>query len=383
MIGGLLGFALMTAFWPGIAAAAVLPRWIVGALMMLAFVSSPRLAMTCVHWTGLVLCTFLIATLAWAPSWDGGDVALCLVIMAAAFAWASTLDDVSPFVIGAAAGIAVNSALVIAQQFTALPLPFYARPAGLFYNPNLLAEAASAVIVAVAALRLWWLAALLLPALLLPGTRGALFAAAACLVLLVDWRYNDWKLRLLVGCVAFIALIVFVRQGVNDSIHIRLDYWRDGLAALNWQGHGIGSIWTTFPQFAHFTHVEVKDVRPEHLHNELLELAYEGGVGAVVLALVFVVALADAAYKNPLALVLLALAIMSVTEMPLREPATALFGAVIAGFVAGRSRNDADGADLGGNELRDSGQLHPQPRPGELRRSKRKARYGAKIPAGG
>jgi len=199
----------------------------------------------------------------------------------------------------------------------------------------------------------------------------------------VDWRYNDWKLRLLVGCVAFIALIVFVRQGVNDSIHIRLDYWRDGLAALNWQGHGIGSIWTTFPQFAHFTHVEVKDVRPEHLHNELLELAYEGGVGAVVLALVFVVALADAAYKNPLALVLLALAIMSVTEMPLREPATALFGAVIAGFVAGRSRNDADGADLGGTELRDGDRLHPRPQSGELRRSKRQARYGAKIPADG
>ena len=380
----ILGFALMTAFWPGIAAAAVLPRWIVGALIMLAFVSAPRVAMTCVHWTGLVLCTFLIATLIWAPTWDGGDVALCLVIMATAFAWGSTLKTISPLVCGAAAGIAVNAALVIIQQFTPLSLlPFYARPAGLFYNPNMLAEAASAVIVAVAALRIWWLAALLLPALLLPGTRGALFAAAACLLMLVDWRYNDWKLRLLVGCVAFIALIVFVRQGFNDSIHIRLDYWRDGLAALNWQGHGIGSIWTTFPQFAHYTDVKAHDVRPEHLHNELLELAYEGGVGAVVLALVFVVALADAAYKNPLAVVLLALAIMSVTEMPLREPATALFGAVIAGFVAGRSRNDADGPDLDGNQLRDVDRVYSRRQAGELRRSKRKARYGAKIPADG
>ena len=84
-----LGFLLMAAYVPNIRGAPLVGHWIAGAIIMLAFCFGPRIRMTAVHWTGLVLCTWLIATLIWAPSADGVQAAIELIIVASLFCWGS------------------------------------------------------------------------------------------------------------------------------------------------------------------------------------------------------------------------------------------------------------------------------------------------------
>ncbi len=352
IVSALIGFALMTAYWPGLAGLKTMPTWIVGGCIVAAFFFVDRVRLTPAHIAGLTLIGLLLLTMAWAPSLDGIDAALCLVIIAVAFGFGSTLDDVRPLVIGAAFGLAVSSVVICAETVHWITLENFDGPAALFYNRNRLAEVTALVVVALAALRLWWFIPMLLPALLLPEARGALIAAIVPLLILA-YRRERWNalLRALIMMVAFAALLGFVlHRGLDTSANERIALWRDTIAALNWQGHGLGSFWDTFPAYAqHFVFAQTHS-RPEHPHNEFLNLAYEGGAVAVVLALVFVYTLWRAA-AFPMALVLLALGIVSMVAMPFHDPATVLFGAVVAGYCVGRRDAVSVAAHVRGNSL--------------------------------
>jgi O-antigen ligase len=198
----------------------------------------------------------------------------------------------------------------------------------------------------------------LLPALLLPQARGALVAAIVPMLFLVDkLRYDPvgWRVRFLVGTMALIATVVFIQRGAA-SAHIRLDYWYDTVMAFNWWGHGLGSFWETFIDHAHRIYQPAD--RPEHAHNDFLEIVYEAGVLGGVLGAAFIAACVVACRRHPLAPVLLAFAIIALFAMPLRLPATALFAAVVAGHCVRAGGNLANLAPASRNRLRQRHAAH-------------------------
>jgi O-antigen ligase len=357
-LSGVLGFLLMAAYVPGIRGAPLVGHWIAGAAVMLVFCFGPRVKMTVAHWTGLVLCTWLVATLIWAPSADGAQAAIELLIVASLFCWGSTLDDIKPFTIGSALGLAISSVIIVAQEFVNLHLPHWGGPAALFGNGNYLAEAAALVIVALAVYERWLLIVLLLPALLIPQARGALIAAIVPMLFLVDkLRYDPigWRIRFLVGAMALIAAIVFMQRGLT-SAHIRLDYWYDTVMAFTFWGHGLGSFWETFIDHAHRIYQPAD--RPEHAHNDVLEIIYEGGAVAAVLLVAFAAAVVARCRRHPLAPPLVAFAILALFGLPLHLPATALFAAVVAGHCVRARGDDAVVPSHGGKRLRQRQPAH-------------------------
>ena len=242
-LSGVLGFLLMAAYVPNIRGAPLVGHWIAGAIIMLAFCFGPRVKMTVAHWTGLALVIWLFMTLLYAPSADGVQAAIELVIVASLFCWGSTLDDIEPFVIGSAVGLAISSFLIVIQQFVDLHLPHWGGDAALFFNGNYLAEAAALVIVALIQFEQWFLILALLPALLIPQARGAVLAVVIGMMATVD--RDNWRIRLCIGVLAFVVFAAFVRRGLASS-SMRLDYWYDTVMAFTFWGHGLGSFWETF-----------------------------------------------------------------------------------------------------------------------------------------
>ena len=329
IVQALIGFALMVAYCPAIADNASTPRWIVGAAIALPLFFAPRIDLRAAHWLGLALLAWLLASLSWSEGrLDGLDEAVKLVIVALAFAYGATISEPKWLLTGAIAGIAVSSAIAVLQWYGWTGIESFARPGGLFYNGDRLAEAAALVAVAALALRIRWPLILLAPALLIPGSRTAILALVG-VAAFVLWPKTPAILRLC-GIVALAAAIALIVHHGGPGVSGRLALWRDTLSGLTWIGHGLGSFRETFPAYAtlfQFT------TRPEHPHNELLWLAYEGGALGFLLGIGFSVTLWRAVL-SPLGAVLVALGIDCLFAMPLHDPATVLFGALIAGHLA-------------------------------------------------
>src|SRR6185312_4193480 len=96
---------------------------------------------------------------------------------------------------GAAWGLAVNSAVIVAQLFGWDFVPQVSPPAGLFGNRDWTAEAAALVIIPALARGQWKRVAMLAPALIIPQGRAALLAVTIALPLI--WR-RGWLLSLAV-----------------------------------------------------------------------------------------------------------------------------------------------------------------------------------------
>jgi len=329
------GLLLTVAYWPGISGAATTPRWDVAALLTIVLFAAPRIRLTAAHCVGVALVGWLLLTLTWSEGrLDGVDAAFKLIIIAVAFAVGGLIEDVKSLFAGAAVGITVSSGIAIAQVYGWQGLPSYADlPSGLFYNADRLASAAALVFVGAVALRLWRFIPGVLPALILPQSRGALLASAAGVGVLC-WNIPGFRWRLLLVIPVAVAAYAFVHRGVDTGITERLAIWRDTFDALNWMGHGLGAFWTTFPSHAfHFGDALLRS-HPDHPHNEWLWLAYEGGVVAVALAAVFAGLLWRASIE-PVRGVLVALFVLSLFAMPFHDPATAVIGSLVAGYLVG------------------------------------------------
>lgn len=346
-----LGLALMVAYWPTWYGAATTPRWCVGVAIVAALFFSGRVRVTSVHVVGLALVAWLIVLVAWSDvPLDGVDPVIKLSLVVAAFGFGSSaLDDVRPFVAGAAIGITLNSALALAQWFGWHGIESLSAPSGLFYNGNRLAEAAALVLACVLALRMWWALPGLIPALILPNARGA---ALATLVMMITWGWQQGKTlqKCATGLALALPAIMLAYMNLRTfTIDERVALWRDTWSGLTWPGHGLGSFTETFAQYA--KHFDITKTYPEHPHNELLWVAYEGGAVAVVLFGALCVLLwrsADAAVR----LALVVIGVESLFAMPLHDPATVLFVAVVAGRLAGAGGRVRDPVVAGGSPLR-------------------------------
>lgn len=321
----LFGFALMTAYWPGISGGATALRWalVLVPLMALWWL---RVRVTLAHGLGAAFVGWSLLTLAWSevPT-DGLDAAWKLIGIAGAFCFGSCIRDLRGFWTGAAIGLAVCGVIAALQLAGLVKMPQAEFPAGLFVNRAFMAEAACLVFVALVASRRFVLAALTLPALLLPFARGALLGVAATAVA-STWQRSRGAavgLLLLVGLAAAASW-----QAHLGSADARLQVWRDSISATTVTGHSLGSFFAVYPT------VQTSDAmgpRYRHAHNEPITLLFETGILGLALAIAFCASMIGP--LNEHRLVLIAFGAIAMVGFPLANPATAIVGALVAGHV--------------------------------------------------
>lgn len=223
-------------------------------------------------------------TLAWSPGWyEGVDALWRLVLFSALFCIGTELRTLRPAAIGFGLGFAINGAIALLQVAGFAPVDaiegFTGRAAGLFMNRNNLGEAAVLALILALGYRLWWIAALIVPAAVLPLAQGALTALGIVGALWLRARSRLAACGLALAIVAGGALALHAR--VNDSVLERLHIWNDTVRGLTPLGAGLGSFFSNFP-----SHARAHDTltsRPAHPHNDLLEIAYETGFPGLLL----------------------------------------------------------------------------------------------------
>lgn len=329
-----LGVAVTTLHWPGVSGAANTPRWaLLAVLLALILFVVPGLR----RWTtaglfGAALVAWALLSLSWSVApLDGIDKALKIVlVLGPAFALGAMLDDIEPLFVGAGIGIAINGGIAAAQLFGFSGIAQAFAPAGLFVNCNFLAEAAALTAIYLALVGRYTLAALCLPALLLPVSRAAMLSVIAVAVVML-WRKSPIAVvGLAAACI--VAAGLTVATGYRTfSVHERMAIWSDTTRQVTVIGHGLGSFREQFPKAA--TATDIGKQRPAHAHNEALNLGFELGLIGLILAALFVLSLFGP--LTPARLVLIAFAVEASFAFPLHLPTTAFLALILAGHVAG------------------------------------------------
>ena len=328
---GVLGLSTAIAYVPWWNGSAIAPKWCVmaiGSAVLIAVIAkAPPLTKANVIGTALLCYSFISAL--WSPVWhDAADSSAKLAILGLVFAVGARVPSLLPAYIGFGAAMCVNSGYMVWQRvwYTAFES---GDSIGLFFNPTLSGEAAVLVIAALIGSN-WPLVIGAWPSLVLSGSRAAV-AAFALTVTIWLWQQDRQKLAWLTVLSLPLLFAVGLLWGKPlPQTGERLDIWRDILSGLLPFGHGIGSLWTTFPSYAHYQ--DILHSRPEHAHNDYLELIYELGIGA---GLAFWLAIhlyrcAAATERRILA----AFAVLSLVGFPLYMPASAFLLAIVAGHAS-------------------------------------------------
>lgn len=341
-IGG-AAFVLSIAFVPYISDAATAPRWALLAILVpvaCAYLGSldrpPKLAPLPLWLGGLFLAWAAVSALWTHGPYEAVRDAGELAILAGLFWVGGSLSSLKPIFVGLGFGMALNSAIVVAQTSwvpAALslpptwPIPEIASPGGLFLSNNFVAEPAAMVIVGLLAYRLWWLAVLSAPCVLATGARGALAGLAIAGIVCVWRRSRLFAILAMVG-LAFAGLYAFAGRAPLSSIQQRLDIWQDTIAGLTFWGRGIGSFYNDFA--SHATHQNLLWTRPAQAHNDFLQIAYEFGVPGLILFLALCVAAMRQGIER---LVLVVFFVEACFGFPFHVPVTAALAAVTAGHL--------------------------------------------------
>lgn len=170
--------------------------------------------------------------------------------------------------------------------------------------------------VALACAQDWRYVPAMLPGLWLAHSRGGWLIVALGAVCLA-W---GWRLALLALLAA--AAVSLTWPGPSDMERFLI--WRAALSGLDWDGRGMGS-------FADVLFRTDALYYPGHVHNDYLQLAFELGIGAVPVYLIYAATLARTESRYWPAFAGFALAGMFF--FPLYTPITAFIGAALAGHV--------------------------------------------------
>lgn len=343
LTAGVFSFVLPIAFVPWFTLPSDTPKWALVALGSIAACAlRPRL--TVAHLAGLAFLTFAALSLLWTTGpYDGANVLLKLLFLAGFFLIGERLESLRPVWIGLALGFTINSGVAIAQWYGWQGIPTGAWPAGLFVNKNYMAEPAALVLVALVASRLWWFIPGIIPAILPPGTpvtRGAVFGLAVAGICWVFTRSKALGLVLVLGSV-FAAAVLLHRGDGGNSMAERALIWGSTVNGLTWSGSGIGSFIGRFP--SHAPAMDTVHMSPSHAHNDLIEMVYELGPGALLYLAVVLLALCGpfgAAW-----LVLAAFLAEGCFGFPLHFPVTGTIAALAAGHLCRGRRSLRDHID--------------------------------------
>jgi hypothetical protein len=393
--GLILGFLLTALYCPGIAGAATTPRWGLlavalplilcfrggvekhgdfgqtrsespGALDRIAGVATgPRF--TLIHLFGSLFLAWSAISLIWTPNrLDGIGELIKLVILAQAFLLGSRLESLRRLLLGMSAGLILSSVTVLIQLGWPDIVYHTTTHSGLFINSGSLGEIAALVLIGliwdgrnarsdvrgvsmpaaiprIYALRrlgaVGYLALGLLPCILLPASRGAWLALIAAFTL---WLWGRSKLSALALIVLAIGSLAFsLHEGFHaSSVVQRLGMWGDAVSGLDYLGHGIGSFWTDYAPLSNTLDIFVE--RPEHLHNDWLEIVFEqGAVGIAAVGILGTWCLFAATRRRAsvASYVLIGFAAESLVGFTLHVPCTAFVAALCLGHLA-RGRAD-------------------------------------------
>lgn len=332
---GLIGFIVAATFWPGQAGAAETSRWASLCVLVSIGLFFVSIRPTVVHVIGVIFLVYAVLSLWWAPVWYDGIAALMqFAIIAGAFLLGHEMEDSTPLYAGIGLGLAISSVVSLLQWYGFEPVVSISSgtsPAGLFINPNFAGEIAALVLIGLVLSEAWWISAGLLPVLLLSHSRAALLSLAVCGSLYI---WQRWRWRILIIAPFLIALVFFGTENkwlYSDSMTNRWAIWFDSIDGLNLVGNGIGSFYSTLPEYA--TRLNTQLYQPWHAHNDLLETAFELGIPGVLLLLALFALIFAGAHQRERS-VLLGFCIIAMFGFPLHTPTSAFLIGAVAGHAA-------------------------------------------------
>lgn len=321
-----VSFLVAIAFVPGISGASNSPRWAVLSVCLPLLILPARLTQG--HLFGGAFLLWATISVTWSA---GYDALWHWYLLGMAFWIGSATEDLSPVFRGLGYGLVPSVILAIPQSFDWSPVAQTYAPAGLFMNKNFLGEICFLAALGLLSVRSYLLSAIMLLGAALAASKAVLAACAmfSCVWL---WRKHRW--------IAIAVCLLTLTAGATayhldyktSTLDHRFAIWADTLDGMTWVGRGTGSFYRDYP--SHATRQDTFTERPQNAHNEFLELAYEHGIGALLLLGIVRPTIALAA--------VLAFLFLS---FPLRLPATGFLIALYAGhLVRGwpRLRNPAD-----------------------------------------
>ena len=323
----LLGFAVAVAFWPGLLSEALVPRWAVIAIGI-SLVS--RLDPRALGWPlcGLLVWFLALAALSLIGAPDrltGGMDLIFILILSATFIAGAGLDDLDDVMLGLGAGLAVSSVLAVGQWYGWNPVARGSgSPPGLFFNGEVLAEFAALVFVWAAVRPRWLIAGIaLVPIVICQSRVGALAAAVG---LLYAWRPESWLLSgataAAIGLAGVLAIFVLGPDKLGSAGN-RIVVWLGMIEALTPLGRGLGWTIHALPH-------------EQFVHSDALQAVLEVGYGAVVLAIIPVLAFWGGRGNRAERALFAAVCVEIVVSFPLHVPASGFLAVLVAGLLVGR-----------------------------------------------
>lgn len=363
----ILGFLVAAAFVPFWMDPAAAPRWIVLSVgVPLALACAPRSPVTRAQAMLAGFAAVAMVSTFWAVSlWDGAWRCWQIMIALGAFRLGSALSpgDWRRAMTGFSLGIAVSAMIAVFQVSGVPVVPQGPRPGGLFWNKNMLAEAAALALVFGFRSKFSLAACVLaVPAavgVLLAGSRGAFLAVG----LMAVWAVWGWSRRAAIWLAVLgggAGIAYAGRFAATDATFLqRIDLWSETLRHLTWAGHGAGSFAAGLRAAgAHVPDVMTFAGHAATAHNDLLTLAFEHGIFAGLPAGVAVWALwrfPGGGDDGSARLVLGCFLALGLFNFPLYDPAPLFVGALAAGYLC-RDRHGDGGGDRGGRDLAPTGQ---------------------------
>ena len=337
---GIFTFFLVIGVIPGLPAGALVGRW-----ALVAVVAAVLFMRRDITPGGYILLAYLAVMTFFAPVWWDSTFlffhAVCFVIL---YSYAQGMVSLRNMTIGMGLGMAVNSAVVLAQfiwdwKFVPTITPY----AGLYFQRNIGAETAAVSLILLVGYRLWWLIPGCLPTLFF-GSRAAAVAVAVPLAMML-WRRSKiiaaatFASLISAICIAWLITNYFMAGKIvptatlfASDLVIRLHTWYDALHGLTWFGRGLGSFMVEFPRWQDYT--SALQLRWENAHNDPLQIVFELGIGGVVLIALFAIRLSYAE-RRPEFYALIAVVVEGMFGFPLYQPVTGPVAALCAGWLFG------------------------------------------------
>jgi len=320
----LLGFAIMVAFVPNIVGAVSPTNWAVMWIISSIIILKTNVEMTAIHIIGLLFLSYVALSLLWSP--HGMLQFFQLFALACCFAYASTKKDIRGIVIGLSFGLSVSAIIAILQYFS-IDIGIYQitpKPVGLFVNSNIFAETSAMLLILILIYRLWWFIPVTIPGVLVSSRAVIIGLATTFLV----WAWSKSKILSIISAL-IIASLAFIVNPNLSSIDQRFDVWRDTIEGFTLLGHGIGSFEYIFPLYA--KHINVLAYHSVNAHNDILQLIFEFGIGAVPL---FIMCALLLSVDNEHKYAIIFFIVIGLFGFPLYMALTSFMAAIVAGQLA-------------------------------------------------
>ena len=337
---GLLGFLAATAYWPGIASAAFVPRWVIIAVgLPIVFRLDPRDAGWIMGVTLAELVALSALSLRLSPDPMGGTLDLFyIVLLCGVFFAGAGIGSADAAMRGMGWGIVLQAPLAVAQWYGFDWLPHGSPfPAGLFYTSECYAELAAIVLPWAIVKREWSIVAGSLLPLALCHSRIAIAVVllSLCWVMPMPRRWLKPALLSLALVLGIASLFVLGVPKIASAGQ-RIVLWGATIMGLSYEGHGLGWFYRAHPieQFA---------------HSDALQAVAE--IGPVALALVSIPWMAWRRRRRGSRAeraAFVAVCIEVLVSFPLHFPATGFLAALLAGRLAGVGPRLRGAASLGG-----------------------------------